>query len=135
MQIDQRVDGGDGVDTLDFSYTIYGVNMNLATETLVFFDGGHTETIANFENAIGGSGDDSITGSSGDNILDGGAGNDTLTGGAGEDLYRFNAGDGADVVSDFEIGADQIEIDGETVGWTSDNLAKVTRTPNFGSAR
>ena len=109
---DDTFDGGDGVDTLDFSYTIYGVNMNLGSETLAFFLGGHTETIANFENAIGGSGDDSIIGSAGDNILDGGAGNDTLTGGAGEDLYRFNAGDGSDVVSDFETGADKIEIDG-----------------------
>ena len=47
-------------------------------------------TIANgvvIENAVGGSGDDSLTGNSGNNILNGGAGIDTLIGGAGDDTY------------------------------------------------
>jgi hypothetical protein len=46
------------------------------------------------ENAIGGSGNDSITGNQADNTLVGGGGNDTLIGGAGNDF--LNGGDGTD---------------------------------------
>ena len=47
-------------------------------------------TIANgviLENAIGGSGNDTLTGNSAANSLDGGAGSDTLIGGLGNDIY------------------------------------------------
>ena len=48
------------------------------------------------ENAIGGSGDDSITGSDANNNINGGTGNDTLIGGIGNDTLC--GGDGNDVV-------------------------------------
>jgi Ca2+-binding RTX toxin-like protein len=44
------------------------------------------------DNAIGGSGDDTITGNSGANILNGGAGNDTLNGGGGNDTLSGDTG-------------------------------------------
>ncbi|MDC1183973.1 FG-GAP-like repeat-containing protein [Gammaproteobacteria bacterium] len=68
-------------------------------------------TIANnvvIENAIGGSGNDTITGNSAANTLTGGSGNDTLTGGTGNDTYYVdstddtvteNSGEGTDTVS------------------------------------
>jgi Ca2+-binding RTX toxin-like protein len=35
-----------------------------------------------------------------------------LTGGRGEDVFGFSANDGADIITDFEIGSDQISISG-----------------------
>jgi Ca2+-binding RTX toxin-like protein len=49
----------------------------------------------------GGSGDDLIDGRWGADLLSGGAGSDTLIGGGGDDTYRFNLGDGADLIRDF----------------------------------
>jgi len=42
------------------------------------------------ENAVGGSGNDTITGNDANNSLDGGPGNDTLYGGAGSDTFDWN---------------------------------------------
>ncbi|MEO7727488.1 MAG: M10 family metallopeptidase C-terminal domain-containing protein, partial [Burkholderiales bacterium] len=63
------------------------------------------------ENAIGGSGNDTLignyadnvlTGGAGDDTLDGGAGNDTLIGGSGNDIYFFGFGYGQDTVQEFD---------------------------------
>ncbi|MDP1775727.1 MAG: Ig-like domain-containing protein, partial [Moraxellaceae bacterium] len=43
------------------------------------------------ENAIGGSGNDTLTGNDANNSLDGGGGNDTLYGGAGNDTFDWDA--------------------------------------------
>ncbi|MEO3416132.1 calcium-binding protein [Roseovarius sp. CAU 1744] len=109
---DDTYEGGDGVDTLDLSYAASGFTLDLANGTLVFADG-FTETVSNIENAIGGDGANELVGTTDSNLLDGGAGNDTITGGGGGDVFRFETGDGLDIVSDFEIGVDQIEINGE----------------------
>ena len=42
------------------------------------------------ENAIGGTGNDTLTGNDADNVLEGGAGNDTLAGGLGNDSAAFS---------------------------------------------
>jgi Ca2+-binding RTX toxin-like protein len=49
------------------------------------------------ENAIGGSGNDTIIGNGADNILTGNAGNDVLDGGAGDDI--LDGGEGSDTAS------------------------------------
>ncbi len=95
-------------------------------------------TIANavtIENATSGSGNDVLTGNDAANRLDAGAGNDTLFGGAGDDIliggagmdslnggggadtFRFGAGDsgvgfGRDTITDFQKGADKIDLAG-----------------------
>lgn len=58
----------------------------------------------------GNAGDDFLTGGSGNDYLDGGAGADGLRGGMGNDTFVFRAGDGQDVIRDFEISSDVIEI-------------------------
>jgi Ca2+-binding RTX toxin-like protein len=45
-------------------------------------------------------GNDTITGYSTDDILLGGLGNDRLEGGAGNDVYKWNLGDGNDLIVD-----------------------------------
>lgn len=52
----------------------------------------------------GGAGDDTIMGNGGDDTLTGGADDDVLTGGDGDDTFIYNAGDGDDVITDFNAG-------------------------------
>ncbi|MEM7211015.1 MAG: right-handed parallel beta-helix repeat-containing protein [Pseudomonadota bacterium] len=56
-------------------------------------------------------GNDRLIGRDGDDVLDGGAGSDILEGGAGRDVFAFEAGDGADVITDFDSGTDLLLID------------------------
>lgn len=62
-------------------------------------------------NATGNQYDNKLTGNSGANILTGGIGNDTFTGGAGADTFVWEA-NGKDVVTDFTIGTDVIDVAG-----------------------
>ncbi|MEM9797124.1 MAG: Ig-like domain-containing protein [Pseudomonadota bacterium] len=83
------------------------------TDTLTGSDGADVMSGTDFADTIESlAGDDQIDGRGGDDDIRGGTGDDTLTGGAGGDLFRFSSGDGADVVTDFVIGEDAIEVDG-----------------------
>jgi Ca2+-binding RTX toxin-like protein len=74
--INDVIDGGDGNDTLTA--------------------GGNNTTL------IGGAGDDTLNGNSRTYITHiGGTGNDTLNGSYYADTYRYNRGDGADLISDY----------------------------------
>ncbi|NKW91422.1 matrixin family metalloprotease [Rhodobacteraceae bacterium R_SAG9] len=73
-------DGGSGIDLLDLSAHTVGRNLDLGAGTL----SGHGSA-TNFENAIGGSGNDTITGTSGANNIDGGEGSNELSGLGGDD--------------------------------------------------
>ena len=59
------------------------------------------------ENAIGGSGNDTIVGNAADNVLTGGLGTDTLTGGGGHDTFKDTAaGLAGDTITDFSASDD-----------------------------
>ena len=119
-----------GTDTLSYQGTLaaFPVSVNLANGTASGFS-----SISNIENVTGGTGSDTLIGSDGDNTLNGGAGNgadtldggagvdtllggggadtliggsgdDTMTGGAGNDTFVFEAGFGADTITDFAQG-------------------------------
>jgi len=61
---------------------------------------------------FGGAGDDRIYGQEGDDIIIGGSGNDLLSGGSGADTFVYTSVlDGQDVISDFEVGTDVVDID------------------------
>ncbi|MCC0027059.1 MAG: DUF4214 domain-containing protein [Brucellaceae bacterium] len=62
------------------------------------------------ENAWGGDGDDVIAGNALGNRLGGGRGNDLLAGREGRDVFVFRPGDGADLIADFEIGQDLLDL-------------------------
>ena len=112
------LDGGDGIDLLDYSLYTTAVSVNLSDGSSTGISG----SISGFENVTGGSGDDHITGDSKNNVIIGGPGNDTiygqaghdtliggtgddvLYGGAGNDTYRFEDNWGSDSI---------IESDGE----------------------
>lgn len=109
--------GGDGSDNISGDVgddTIFG---GTGTDTLSGGDGNDTisgdadaDIItggAGNDSLLGGSGNDTISGGTGNDTIAGGADNDTLTGGDGFDTFTYNAGDGIDVITDFNTGAGQ----------------------------
>ncbi|HEX4945865.1 MAG TPA: CHRD domain-containing protein, partial [Blastocatellia bacterium] len=90
-------------------------NVNLASGTAT-----GTNSVTNVENAMGGSGADSLVGSFGINVLAGNPGNDTIVGGPGNDT--MNGGDNNDVlvwsngdnndVLDGNLGTDVVQVNG-----------------------
>ena len=104
---------GNGVDTYDLSnYTTdLAIDLNpgassiISTEQLAYLGDGHYaagnvynaylfngDARSYIDNAIGGSGNDTITGNAIANVLNGGSGNDTLIGGGGNDTIIGGAG-------------------------------------------
>ncbi len=61
------------------------------------------DTRSLIENAIGGSGHDTITGNAANNEITGGGGDDVMSGGAGQDIFVFELGHGNDVILDFSV--------------------------------
>ncbi|CAA2107804.1 Bifunctional hemolysin/adenylate cyclase [Methylobacterium bullatum] len=119
------IDGGAGIDTLDFrNDDLFGavngatVDLGAGTATGTF---GSTYALTSIEAMLGSVFADAITGSkvantlvgnAGDDRLDGLLGKDVLTGGAGSDTFRFSTAFRAaniDHITDFET-ADTIEI-------------------------
>jgi VCBS repeat-containing protein len=61
----------------------------------------------------GNPGDDILIGGGGNDILIGSQGNDVMTGGGGNDLFVFGAQSGVDVITDFQIGHDLLQLTGD----------------------
>jgi VCBS repeat-containing protein len=79
------VDGAGGTgDSLDYSAASAAVSIDLTAGTASGTSVG-SDTVANYENATGGAGGDTISGTSGANTLSGNGGDDTLTGRGGAD--------------------------------------------------
>jgi Ca2+-binding RTX toxin-like protein len=104
------IDGGPGIDAVDYSATTQGitVDLTLASNQAVGPEIG-TDQIANVENVLGGSGNDTITGNSDDNVITGGGGNDTLNGGLGNDTAVYS-GNQSDYVITFSASADAFSV-------------------------
>ncbi|MEO1197806.1 MAG: carbohydrate-binding domain-containing protein [Pseudomonadota bacterium] len=99
---DDAVDGGTGDDLVSGGAGEDALVGGRGADTL---DGGTENDLIS-----GGEGSDQLTGGAGDDALIGGLGNDTMTGGTGADVFRFATGDGDDVITDFEAGADRIDL-------------------------
>ena len=89
------IDGGAGTDTIDL--TADGANHGLDLSSGIT-SGGMVDAawVLNFENALMGSGNDTVTGTDGVNSIVGGDGNDVLYGGLGADTLQ--GGDGNDTL-------------------------------------
>ena len=90
------IDGGAGSDTIIYSIGSADMTIDLS-KGLGYYTSypAGADSFSNFENAAGGSANDTLIGNSLDNILSGGAGNDTFNGGTGNDTLI--GGDGADL--------------------------------------
>ncbi|GGA07523.1 calcium-binding protein [Neptunicoccus cionae] len=76
------------------------------------------------DNLQGGSGNDTLKGGGGADVLKGGGGKDKIIGGAGNDKlwgnrgaddFIFKSGDDRDVIKDFNVGQDEIDLAGASV--------------------
>ncbi len=89
------LDGGPGGDnTISYASDSSAVQVNLGTGTAVTSAG--TTQISDFQNVIGGDGNDTLTGGSGSGELIGGSGQDTIDPGTGN--YYINAETGDDLI-------------------------------------
>lgn len=81
-----------GVNTLSYESDTTGVTVNLPDSEAFGGDAeGDTFLFANFQNIIGGSGNDDLTGDGLDNTIEGNAGNDTIIGSDGNDTLLGGA--------------------------------------------
>jgi hypothetical protein len=123
-----------GNDTLDYSGSSANQTINLNPETF-FSVLGNTGNVmiargTIIENAIGGSGSDTIIGNSVNNVITGGLGTDSLSGGAGNDTFRDTlAGLNGDTLVDFSAG-DSIVVSNATLSTFTFNLTGTTLTMN-----
>ncbi|TFH16060.1 MAG: hypothetical protein E4H02_06500, partial [Lentisphaerales bacterium] len=132
------IDGGGGIDTLDYSAHTIPVTVDLVAGTATGTNG-----VTGIRNLIGGAGDDVLTGNelaneidggAGNDVLAGGAGDDTLAGGVGDDTYAFSEGGGTDVVvENAGEGIDTFDYTAFTVAVAVD-LAVGTATGASGAA-
>ncbi len=101
---DDRIEGNEGMDTLvggDGNDTTYGGQGN----DLLFGEAGN-------DLMWGDAGDDTLCGGTGNDTLIGGMGNDTLLAGEGNDTFVLSADMGIDLISDFQVGQDVLQLDG-----------------------
>lgn len=97
----------------DVGLTRLRLDLGAAGTTLAANDSGQTLTgTSGFDLLIGGAGSDHIIGNGGEDIILDGAGADTLTGGAGADVFVMNYDGATDVITDFTVGEDSIDLAG-----------------------
>ncbi len=127
----EAADGG--IDTVKSMYsTVLSDNVENLTIT---GSGGASGTGNALDNVIngngganrldGGAGNDTINGGAGNDIIWGKAGNDLLTGGTGADQFRFEAGSGRDVITDFGANGDRDSLDFSAYGKAGAKVALV----------
>lgn len=130
-----QVDGGFGVDTLDFSAATVALVVDLANGANNRGAPAVGDSYANIETVLGGTKADVLRGDAADNLLfgrngsdrlfggdgadtlSGGTGGDILTGGAGADVFQFLAtGEFRDQIIDFEVDVDFLRFEGAALG-------------------
>ncbi|MCA1653027.1 MAG: FG-GAP-like repeat-containing protein [Sphingomicrobium sp.] len=126
-----------GSDTLDYSGSAANQRIDLNQGAFSNVNGkiGNVSIAYGtvIENAIGGSGGDTLVGNSTDNVLTGGLGRDTLIGGGGVDIFKDTAaGLNGDTISDFSR-ADRIVVTDAVAGSFSASLSGNTLTYTGGS--
>jgi hypothetical protein len=121
---DDRVTGGDAADRLAGG----GGQDRLNGE------GGNDRLLgeAGDDSLDGGAGEDVLFGGAGADVLTGGAGNDTMAGGAEADVFAVTLGGGRDVVRDFELGLDRLDLSAMGISTAEAALALArTRGPHI----
>ncbi|MEG4446707.1 Ig-like domain-containing protein, partial [Microcoleus sp. AT9_B4] len=103
-QGDDNLFGQDGTDTICGGEGNDLINGDAGADIL----GG----CAGNDTLYGGADNDTLTGGKGNDILDGGMGNDSLIGGSGNDIFALKAGEGFDIIADFNLGQDLIGLSG-----------------------
>ena len=95
------IDGGDGIDTVDYSDCLYGVTVDLRIQEEQFTRRGQWDTLLNIENIIGSRDGDTLYGNDGKNVIDGGGHIDLIHGFGGDDTLsgsNLHGGSGDDLL-------------------------------------
>ncbi|MGH2741160.1 MAG: beta strand repeat-containing protein [Thermoleophilaceae bacterium] len=125
------LDGGLGEDTVDYSSSIGGINLNLQTNVVTGAGGG--DALSQVENAVGSIYDDVLVGNTRPNQLRGGTGDDVLNGAQGND--SMDGGEGVDTV-DYAAAVNAVQIDltsGETHGARGDDALVAVENASAGA--
>lgn len=93
------INAGEGNDIVDLTSS----NFIMANAVVINGEAGN-------DNLWGSNGNDIIDGGEGDDSIFGGTGSDTLTGDAGNDTFQFTATAGSDVITDFSLTDDAIQL-------------------------
>ena len=126
------LDGGSGTNWVLYSFSSHAATILLngtSAGTAMGSDIG-TDTLYNFENVLGGHGNDTIIGDSNNNIMDGGGGTDSLYGMAGNDT--FIGGHGREFF-DGGAGQDTIDYTNATSGITATMVSGTGTGTAFGA--
>ncbi len=105
--LNDNINGGDGIDTISYANSSAGVNVNLNTGSAT---GNGDDFLLNFENVIGSNQNDTITGNTGNNVL---------TGSGGDDTFVFGLNSGNDTITDFDATNPNETIDVSAYGLTN----------------
>jgi len=125
--------GGAGLDAADFTSSLVNLNVNLTTGKA---SGEGTDMLAEIENILAGTGNDTLQGSAAANNLSGGAGRDTLGGGDGNDTlsgcnYGASGGRGEVDTLTGGAGADVFALGYASGAFYDDNNAATTGTADY----
>ena len=129
--IEGSVTGGDGDDVykigkndidiieendhgIDRVYSRITHELNEYVENLFLVGKGNASAWGNDEDNIltGNKGRNTLLGGEGDDVIGGGRGDDTMTGDDGADTFVFKFGGDRDIITDFEVGTDKINLVG-----------------------
>ena len=122
--VNDHIDGGNGNDLITASGGNDSIAGGAGNDTI--FGGTGNDTInggSGADEIFNSAGDDIVNGGSGQDLLRGNDGNDTLTGGNSADTFAFRAGDDDDVVTDFDVGEDSLNLVNTNTDFT--NLASL----------
>jgi Ca2+-binding RTX toxin-like protein len=115
------VSGGEGSDTVTYSERSASVTVTLGAPGVATTSNGEAmegDSLVDLENAIGGSGNDTLTGNALPNRLTGGPGADTLSGNDGDDVFDEGpTASGADVMNGGD-GFDRVDYSARTTALT-----------------
>ncbi|NVJ96738.1 MAG: hypothetical protein HWE25_01225 [Alphaproteobacteria bacterium] len=108
--------GGNGSSLNDFILGGLGDDLIFAGGGLDRIEGeGGNDTIFN------GGGDDVVAGGTGDDTLWGGPGDDLIWGQEGADTFAFGPNNGADIINDFDVAMDALNLSGVNASFASLN--------------
>ena len=118
------LNGGAGIDTVSYASATGAVSVNIGDSNAFNSYNNYTR----WNSSTGSAGNDDVVGFeniigsnfNGNDTIIGGLGNDVLKGGSGSDVFKFAANDGADIIKDFDLGLDKIDL--SDWGISFDNL-------------